>query len=81
MCTRFFNDEDLGPIAFRIETKLAQVPFGDIATLFAKRQPIFHCTNGIRQPQSIISLCLHEMKSQPLSAFVTDSGETDQFLD
>jgi hypothetical protein len=79
--TRFFNDEDLGSITFRVEAKLAQVCFGDIATLSAKRQPILHRTNGIRQPQGILSLGLHEMKGQPLRAFVTDSGETDQFLD
>ncbi len=79
--TRFFDDEDLGPIAFRVETKLAQVRFGDVATLSAKRQSILHRTNGVRQPQSILSLSLHEMKGQPLGAFVTDAGETDQLLD
>jgi hypothetical protein len=78
--TRFFYDEDLGPIAFWDETKLAQIRFGDIATLCAKCQPILHCTNGIRQPQGIFPFSLHEVKGQPLRAFVTDSWETDQFL-
>jgi hypothetical protein len=78
--TRFFNDENLGPVAFRVEAKFAQVCFRDIATLSTKCQSILHCTNGIRQPQSILSLGFHKMKGQPLGAFVPDSGETDQFL-
>jgi hypothetical protein len=49
--------------------------------LSAKRQPILHRTNGIRQPQGILSLGLHEMKGQSLGTLVTDSWETNQFLD
>jgi hypothetical protein len=48
--TGLLHDEDSGLIALRIQTVLAQFPFGDIPALTAKRETVFDSADGIGQP-------------------------------
>jgi hypothetical protein len=68
-------------VSLRIETKLAQVSFGDITALPAERQPVLHRSDRIGEAQRILSFGLQQMKGQPLRALLTDSGKPNQFLD
>jgi hypothetical protein len=77
----FFNDEDLCTVPLRVEAEFAQVSLGNVAALTAECQSVLHRPNRIGQTQGIVPLRLHEVESQPLCALLTDSGETNEFLD
>lgn len=75
---RFFHDQNPRVVAFLVETEFAQIAFGDVAALAAKRKTVFNGPHRVSQSQRVFPLGLQQMERQSLSGFLSDTGKADQ---
>src|SRR5688572_20759192 len=75
---RLLNHQNLRSIPFGSSTELAELFFGNITALTAKRPSSLHGLNRFGQAQSLFPFRLQNVKSQPGRAFLANSWQSDQ---
>src|SRR5437868_4157700 len=76
---RFLHDTQHLLVARSITAEQTEIALADVVTDGAQPELVFDIENGLCQAPGIIAATAHQMKSQPLRRFLSDSGKMFEF--